>query len=55
VPSQRLRVKSKAEPFDVYRALRVINPSPFMFYLKSPRCTLIGASPEILCRVRTAR
>jgi anthranilate synthase component 1 len=51
VPSQRLRVKSKAEPFDVYRALRVINPSPFMFYLKSPRCTLIGASPEILCRV----
>jgi anthranilate synthase component 1 len=51
VPSQRLRVKSKAEPFDVYRALRVINPSPFMFYLKSPQCTLIGASPEILCRV----
>src|SRR5947208_7540770 len=51
VPSQRLRVKSKAEPFNMYRALRVINPSPFMFYLKSPRCTLIGASPEILCRV----
>jgi anthranilate synthase component 1 len=51
VPSQRLRVKSKAEPFDVYRALRIINPSPFMFYLKSPACTLIGASPEILCRV----
>jgi anthranilate synthase component 1 len=51
VPSQRLRVKSKAEPFNVYRALRVINPSPFMFYLKSPQCTLIGASPEILCRV----
>jgi anthranilate synthase component 1 len=51
VPSQRLRVKSAATPFDVYRALRVINPSPFMFYLKSPQCTLIGASPEILCRV----
>jgi anthranilate synthase component 1 len=51
VPSQRLRVKSAAKPFDVYRALRVINPSPFMFYLKSPQCTLIGASPEILCRV----
>ena len=51
VPSQRLRVRSKALPFDVYRALRVINPSPFMFYLKSPNCTLIGASPEILCRV----
>src|SRR5207237_5072246 len=52
VPSQRLRVASKAEPFDVYRALRIINPSPFMFYLKSPACTLIGSSPEILCRVQ---
>ena len=51
VPSQRLRVKSDADPFDVYRALRIINPSPFMFYLKSPACTLIGSSPEILCRV----
>ncbi len=51
VPSQRLRVESPADPFDVYRALRIINPSPFMFYLKSPDCTLIGASPEILCRV----
>ena len=51
VPSQRLRVPSPADPFDVYRALRVINPSPFMFFLKSPSCTLIGSSPEILCRV----
>ena len=51
VPSQRLRVPSRADPFDVYRALRIINPSPFMFYLKSPACTLIGSSPEILCRV----
>jgi anthranilate synthase component 1 len=51
VPSQRLRVNSSASPFDVYRALRIINPSPFMFYLKSPSCTLIGSSPEILCRV----
>ena len=52
VPSQRLRVLSKAAPLDVYRALRIINPSPFMFYLKSPACTLIGSSPEILCRVQ---
>ncbi|HEY7090010.1 MAG TPA: anthranilate synthase component I [Tepidisphaeraceae bacterium] len=50
VPSQRLRVQSEAKPFDVYRALRIINPSPFMFFLKSPVCTLIGSSPEILCR-----
>ncbi len=51
VPSQRVRVTSTADPFDVYRALRIINPSPFMFFLKSPVCTLIGSSPEILCRV----
>jgi anthranilate synthase component 1 len=51
VPSQRLRVQSEAKPFDVYRALRIINPSPFMFFLKTPVCTLIGSSPEILCRV----
>jgi anthranilate synthase component I len=51
VPSQRLRVASDAAPFDVYRALRFINPSPYMFYLKSPVCSLIGSSPEILCRV----
>src|SRR5690606_12830613 len=38
-------------PLDVYRALRIINPSPYMFYLKSPACTLIGSSPEILCSV----
>jgi anthranilate synthase component 1 len=55
VPSQRLRVPSSADPFDVYRALRIINPSPFMFYLKSPQCTLIGSSPEILCRVEDGK
>lgn len=52
VPSQRLRVNSSADPFNVYRALRLINPSPYMFYLKGPACTLIGSSPEILCRVK---
>ncbi|MEM8875447.1 MAG: chorismate-binding protein [Planctomycetota bacterium] len=51
VPSLRLRVQSGADPLDVYRALRVINPSPFMFYLETPSATLIGSSPEILCRV----
>lgn len=51
VLSQRLTATTSAPPFDVYRALRVINPSPFMFYLQSPTCTLVGASPEILCRV----
>ena len=51
VPSMRLRARSEARPFDVYRALRVINPSPFMVYLRTPDCTLIGNSPEILCNV----
>ena len=51
VPSQRLTVETTAAPFDVYRALRVVNPSPFMFLLDCPDLTLVGSSPEILCRV----
>ena len=51
VLSQRLSVPSRARPFDIYRALRVVNPSPFMFLLKTPEVTLVGSSPEILCRV----
>ena len=51
VPSQRLTVETKAKPFDIYRALRVVNPSPFMFLLNTPDVTLVGSSPEILCRV----
>lgn len=51
VISQRLTARTAAPPFDVYRALRAINPSPFMFYLQSPAVTLVGASPEILCRL----
>jgi anthranilate synthase component 1 len=51
VPSQRLAVATQAEPFDIYRALRVVNPSPFMFLLRTPELTLVGSSPEILCRV----
>ena len=51
VISQRLSSVTKAPPFDVYRALRVISPSPFMFYVQSPAVTLVGASPEILCRL----
>ncbi len=51
VPSQRLLVETQADPLNIYRALRVINPSPFMFYVKAPQVTLAGASPEIMCRV----
>ncbi len=51
VISQRLAVPLKADPFEVYRTLRVVNPSPFMFYLRTPQCTLVGSSPEIMVRV----
>lgn len=51
VLSQRFETETTADPFDVYRALRVVNPSPFMFYLRAGAVTLVGASPEIMCRV----
>ncbi len=51
VLSQRLSAATRASPFDIYRALRVVNPSPFMFLLNTPEMTLVGSSPEILCRV----
>ncbi len=51
VPSQRLVVETHAEPFDVYRALRVVNPSPYMFYLKLGDLTLVGASPEVMVKL----
>jgi len=51
VLSQRLAVETRCRPFDIYRALRVVNPSPFMFLLRTPETTLVGSSPEILCRV----
>jgi anthranilate synthase component 1 len=51
VLSQRLQTETRARPFDIYRALRVINPSPFMFYLDAGPVRLIGASPEIMVRV----
>jgi len=51
VISQRLSQPTVARPFDIYRALRRINPSPYMFYLKLKDFYLIGASPEVLVRV----
>ncbi len=51
VLSQRLEMKIKCDPFEIYRSLRVLNPSPFMFFLRTPECTLVGSSPEIMCRV----
>jgi anthranilate synthase component 1 len=51
VISQRLSVPLAVDPFEVYRTLRVVNPSPFMFFLRSRSCTLVGSSPEIMVRV----
>jgi anthranilate synthase component I len=51
VLSQRFRTETRAKPFDIYRALRIVNPSPFMFFVEGGPATLIGASPEIMCRV----
>lgn len=50
VLSQRFSTKINSKPLDIYRALRSINPSPYMFYLKFKDVTLIGSSPEILVR-----
>ena len=51
VLSQRLCLETEAAALDVYRALRVVNPSPFMFLLRSPEVDLVGSSPEIMVRV----
>lgn len=49
--SQRLQHRSEAKPLDVYRSLRMVNPSPFMFLLQTPELHLVGSSPEIMVRV----
>ena len=51
VLSQRLTRETSARPFDIYRALRSVNPSPYMYYLDFEDFQIIGASPEILVRV----
>jgi anthranilate synthase component I len=55
VLSQRLQSETRARPFDIYRTLRVVNPSPFMFYLKAGPLCLVGSSPEIMVRVEGRR
>jgi anthranilate synthase component 1 len=51
VLSQRVDVATKVHPFTVYRALRTINPSPYMFYLDFIDHQIVGASPELLVRL----
>ena len=52
VLAQRFSVDFPLPPFDLYRALRRINPSPFLYFLDLPGFALVGSSPEILVRVR---
>lgn len=51
VLSQRFERSTGAGPFDIYRALRVINPSPYMYYLDIGDARIVGSSPEILVRL----
>ena len=51
VLSQRLQTEINAKPINIYRTLRVINPSPYMFYIKMKDLELIGSSPEVMVKV----
>lgn len=55
VPSQRFQAKFTLPPFSLYRSVRHLNPSPFLFYLQLQDFSLIGSSPEILVRLRDGK
>jgi anthranilate synthase component 1 len=52
VLSQRFSAKTSADPFEIYRALRVLNPSPYMYFLKLGDTSVLGSSPEMLVKVQ---
>ncbi len=52
VLSQRFETDARVEPLDVYRALRLINPSPYMYYLNFDRIKIAGSSPELLVKLK---
>lgn len=52
VLSQRFDLSLEAEPFDVYRALRLVNPSPYLYFLRTEHCAVVGSSPEPMVRLR---
>src|SRR3989344_9643314 len=55
VPSQRFEMKLKADPLGVYRILRIINPSPYMYFLRLGDVKIIGSSPEVMVRLEKGR
>jgi anthranilate synthase component 1 len=52
VLSQRFDLELGADPFDLYRVLRLVNPSPYLYFLRTADCTVVGASPEPMVRLR---
>ena len=52
VVSQRWTARLDVDPFDVYRALRTLNPSPYLYYLETREASILGSSPEMLVRCR---
>ncbi len=52
VLAQRFEVDLPTSAFEIYRALRIVNPSPYMYFLKMPETSIVGSSPEMLVRVR---
>jgi anthranilate synthase component I len=52
VVSQRFSAETKADPFEIYRALRVVNPSPYLYFLKLDDVSVVGSSPEMLVKVQ---
>jgi anthranilate synthase component I len=55
VLSQRFDLDLGADPFDVYRVLRQVNPSPYMYFLRHPAITVVGSSPEPMVQLRDGR
>ncbi|MEJ2684453.1 MAG: anthranilate synthase component I, partial [Candidatus Sulfobium sp.] len=55
VPSQRFEAGIGIEPFEIYRALRLINPSPYMYFLRCGDATIVGTSPEVMVRLEGDR
>ncbi|MHB8487327.1 MAG: anthranilate synthase component I [Candidatus Acidiferrales bacterium] len=52
VPSQRFSARTSADPFEIYRALRVVNPSPYLYFLRLGELEVVGSSPEMLVKVQ---
>ena len=52
VPSQRFSARTYADPFEIYRSLRVVNPSPYLYFLRLGDLSVVGSSPEMLVKIQ---